>query len=112
MQLKPDGTFDVQPRESINFEVRRPSPPCVADFSPEGWASASGVSEPDSTSEAEACMAPEVSGSRCVMAITVSFSPDVKDEDDNYTVTINGMVIDVFNPPTKINGNVYKFHVS
>jgi hypothetical protein len=46
------------------------------------------------------------------MAITVSFSPDVNGDNDVYTVIFGGNIQDEFNPPPKINGNVYKFHVS
>lgn len=112
MRSNDTGTFEADPGETIRFEVRRPSPPCVADFADDGWASSSDVSEPDSTTEVKTCVAPTTIGARCSMAITVSFSPDVNGDNDVYTVIFGGNIQDEFNPPPKINGNVYKFHVS
>ena len=118
MRQNPDGTFEADPGEKITFTVTRTSPPCVAGFAPEGWQSCGNVTEPDGATELKTCTAPTAAGARCTMAISVSFTPDVKDATDKYKVSIRGSAggdepnPDEFIPPPTINGEVYKFHVS
>ena len=115
MRLNANATFEVDPGEQITFEVRRTGPPCVAGFEGEGWDSCGPVSEPDESTKAKMCKAKSVVCNNSAMAITVTFSPNVED-DDQYTVTITGEsgepFTDFFFPPPKINGKVYNFHVS
>src|SRR5712671_404733 len=112
-----DGTFEADPGEKITFTIRRTSPPCVAGFSPDGWQSCGPVTEPNRMTETKTCTAPSLLGSRCTMAISVSFTPDVKDDGDKYEIAITGSAggdqpsADEFIPPPTINGEVFKFHV-
>jgi len=116
MRTNDDGTFEVDPSETITFTVTRTKPPCVADFAPDGWDSDAPVTEPDLSEEVKSCVAPKTLGVRCTLTLTVSFTPDSQGDSDGYVVDIRGAnggsAKDLFDAPPNINGAVYKFHVS
>jgi len=117
MKQNSDGTFEADPGEKITFKVTRTAAPCVAGFAPDGWKRCGAVEEPDGATEIKTCTAPTTEGARCTMSISVSFTPDVRDDADKYEVSIEGSggdrpSPDSFSPPPTINGQVYKFHVS
>lgn len=116
MRSNDDGTFDADPGEQITFTVSRANPPCVASFVPDGWKSCGAVTEPSSAKEVKSCVAPAKVGSRCTMSLSVSFTPNVQGDGDQYTVVITGgnggSATDTFSPPPDVNGQVYKFHVT
>lgn len=119
MRPRPDGDFDVEPKEEITFKVIRKNTPNKATIDPrQGWVSPGSEQVPDDRTKTRTCEAPPGKGAVCKAEIGVNFRKDEQgkyDPDDEYSIQVSGSaggsVTDSIAPPPVMNSQPYIFHV-
>lgn len=120
MRNRPDGDFDVSPREIIKITVRRDAPPCVVVFRPATGCTGETISHPDARTAIKTCTSPATTGTEWDQTIVFGFpsgSGPGGAQNTHYQVTIEGApggdtAQDDVNAPPDPRDRTYVFHVS